>query len=672
MKRLGQSAVAAFCALLFMAFAATGAFAERRVALVIGNSKYANPSLALSNPRNDADDVTAALRDLGFEVVHSVDATKRDFEMTLARFGRLAAGADAALFFYAGHALQYQGRNYLMPIDGELEDEFSLRYQMESTDDVRAALDRAAGVKIMILDACRNNPAADLFKSKQVGTRALNATRGLARVDRAQGIVVSYATSADDVALDGGGRNSPYTTALLRRLKEPGLEVEIMFRRIAADVNAQTEGRQRPETYVSLIAEYYLNQKDRAIWDSIKAADDPAVIQDFIVRYPTSINVRDAQARLRAIDLAVRDRQKMKEEVEREMRARQEETQRTRIAGLEREQQEREAAQRRQEEELRAKAEAEKKLREQQAEQARLAAERTAREAAQRRQQEEAAAKAEAARKQQEYLAALAQQKKELEADQRRRQDESVANAQASRKLREQQEQQARLAAAERQRDEREAVQRRQQEEVAAKAEADKQLREQRERQARVAALEREQKDREATQRRQQTEQGGQVAVGPATAPQGDGCQQDEARLARLRAAPERDAVIKFERELTCARLRAQVVRLRESVGGPEISAAVAQPQPLTQPQTSNVAVKPSTEITPTPAPDAESDRQAGLRVQQVTAAPDPSSCKRDEERLARLRASRSRDEISKFERELGCEKLRPQVLRLRESLEGN
>src|SRR5258707_2698990 len=277
------------CGLIAVTLSAGHALADRRVALVIGNSQYKNANLTLPNPRNDAEDVAAVLRTLGFEVVYATDATKRDFDLAMAKFARTATDADVALFYYAGHALQLQGRNYLMPTDAELEDEISVRYQMEPIEDVRAALDRAAGVKIMILDACRNNPVADRLRRKMTGeARNLDTVRGLARIDRAQGMVVAYATAADNVALDGTGRNSPYTRALLKRLQEPGLEIEMMFRRIAADVNPQTDGRQRPETYVSLLSEYYLNQSDRVVWEQVKDSNDPTALRDFITRFPSS------------------------------------------------------------------------------------------------------------------------------------------------------------------------------------------------------------------------------------------------------------------------------------------------------------------------------------------------------------------------------------------------
>jgi uncharacterized caspase-like protein len=266
-------ALLVLCGLLSSVRWAAPALAERRVALVIGNSQYRGPGLALSNPRNDASDVAASLRALGFEVIEALDLDKRSLDLNLQKFARAATDADAVLFFYAGHAMQFQGRNYLTPIDAELEDEISLRYQMVSLDDVRAALDRANGVKIMILDACRNNPLADRLVRRLYGqNRSVGNVRGLARIDRTQGMVVAYATAADDVAQDGTGRNSPFTAALLSRMKEPGLEIEMMFRRVTADVSARTGGRQRPETYISLLSEYYLNQSDQVAWEGSRTA----------------------------------------------------------------------------------------------------------------------------------------------------------------------------------------------------------------------------------------------------------------------------------------------------------------------------------------------------------------------------------------------------------------
>lgn len=286
------------------------AFAERRVALVMGNSTYKATSLTLANPRNDAGDIAAALKGLGFEVVTTIDATKRDMDLALQQFARLAASADSALFFYAGHAMQFQGRNFLMPTDAELEDEVSIRYQMVALEDVRAALDRTRGVRIMVLDACRNNPLAVRLQSSVAGgSRSAAATRGLAPMDKSQGLLVAYATAPDDVAQDGVGRNSPFTTSLLKRLQEPGLEIGMMFRRVASDVNAQTSGRQRPETSISLLSEYYLNQNDRIAWDRIKDQDDVAALRDFVTKYPSSPLAITARNRLDLLEEARRARE---------------------------------------------------------------------------------------------------------------------------------------------------------------------------------------------------------------------------------------------------------------------------------------------------------------------------------------------------------------------------
>jgi Caspase domain len=325
-------ALLVLCGLLSSVLWAAPALAERRVALVIGNSQYRGPGLALSNPRNDASDVAASLRALGFEVIEALDLDKRSLDLNLQKFARAATDADAVLFFYAGHAMQFQGRNYLTPIDAELEDEISLRYQMVSLDDVRAALDRANGVKIMILDACRNNPLADRLVRRLYGqNRSVGNVRGLARIDRTQGMVVAYATAADDVAQDGTGRNSPFTAALLSRMKEPGLEIEMMFRRVTADVSARTGGRQRPETYISLLSEYYLNQSDQVAWEGIKDSTDAAKLREFIARFPASTRALLARHRLDVLERNQRERglEREREDIE-ELRARVKELERLR------------------------------------------------------------------------------------------------------------------------------------------------------------------------------------------------------------------------------------------------------------------------------------------------------------------------------------------------------
>src|SRR5262249_20645895 len=159
---------------------------------------------------NDASDVASELKELGFQVILVTEGDKRTMEQALQKFARESSNADSALFFYAGHALQFQGENFLMPVDTDFEDEIGLSFETVSMAEVRSALDRASGVKIMILDACRNNPMADRLRTANGRTRDLGGTRGLARIDKTKGMVVAYATAADNVAMDGKGRNSPF------------------------------------------------------------------------------------------------------------------------------------------------------------------------------------------------------------------------------------------------------------------------------------------------------------------------------------------------------------------------------------------------------------------------------------------------------------------------------
>ncbi|MGO4715601.1 caspase family protein [Bradyrhizobium sp. 2TAF24] len=541
--------------------------ADRRIALIVGNAHYGNPALTLSNPKNDAEDVADALRAVGFEVLKATDASKRDMDLAMARFARAATDSDAALFFYAGHALQYQGRNYLIPTDAEVEDEVSLRYQLMPIDDVRAALDRATGVKVMILDACRNNPIVESIRRRTTGeSRALGGQRGLARIDKTQGMVIAYSTAADEVAADGSGRNSPFTRAFLKRLKEPGLEIEQLFRRVAADVNTETGGRQRPETYVSLLSDYYLNQTDRTAYDVVKESSDPAVLRDFVSKYPSSSYVPDARYRIQHLELQAQEKQLQQ--------IRQEE------------------AARRQED--------------------------------QRRADQEAALR---------------------KADEQRRLDDQ-RRAEEQRKQDEQQ--RARQAEAERTRAEREATLR-QQDEQRQKAAAEAQRPPQK-----VAGIERlDQKDTKAE------------TPPPPTATTAS-CDQDAARLARLRANPALADIVQFERELTCDRLRPQVARLRESLAPPGsgILTPVAPPQPMA------LDNPPPLASPPPPAPAKPPERLADLKSQpSAPAAEQTEACKQAEARLARLRANPSYPDVVAFERELGCDRLRLQVARLRESL---
>jgi hypothetical protein len=184
--------------------------------------------------------------------------------------------------------MQYEGQNFLVPTDAELVDKYSLRHRMVALADVQSGLKGVNGVKIMILDACRNNSLAAQFMQRTYGlSHSVSQTRGLARLDRTEGMLIAYATAPDATAQDGTGRNSPFTAALLKRLREPGLSIVSMFQRVTGDVQKQTLGKQRPEIESQLSSEFVLNRSDRFVWDKIDQ-DDVNAMRDFFEKFPSS------------------------------------------------------------------------------------------------------------------------------------------------------------------------------------------------------------------------------------------------------------------------------------------------------------------------------------------------------------------------------------------------
>ncbi len=175
------------------------------------------------------------------------------------RFARAARTADVAMFYYSGHALQFGGVNYLVPIDAKLTDETDLR-RMTRVDDVVADLAQAKNLRILVLDSCRDNPLADQLRRSIGTTRAIPLQRGLAKIDSPEGMIVAYATQAGRTAEDGGGRNSPYTAAFLKHIDEKE-EIGSIFRRVSADVYETTKHEQLPELSLSFIGEFYLHGK---------------------------------------------------------------------------------------------------------------------------------------------------------------------------------------------------------------------------------------------------------------------------------------------------------------------------------------------------------------------------------------------------------------------------
>ena len=222
--------------------------ASDRVALVIGNADYAHvPRLA--NPLNDAGDMGAALARLGFAVTILENTGYQDMRRGLQEFMRAASGAAMAVVFYAGHGIEVDKRNFLVPVDARFRTDGDIKYEAVPLDLVVDTLEGVTGLRMVILDACRDNPfLADMLVRS---TRTIG--RGLARVEPSgEMLVVAYAAMGGTVALDGKGRNSPYTAALLAHLEEPGLELGLMFRKVSEAVRKTTGNDQQPVTYDNL------------------------------------------------------------------------------------------------------------------------------------------------------------------------------------------------------------------------------------------------------------------------------------------------------------------------------------------------------------------------------------------------------------------------------------
>jgi uncharacterized caspase-like protein len=308
----------AVLACLILAFSVGIARAEKRVALVIGNSAYKNVPV-LMNPKNDAQDIGKSLRDLGFFTIVATDLDRGGMNDVLDRFSRAVSGAEIALVYYSGHGMQFAGKNYLLPVEARLENADDVnRFRLMPLDDVFDVLQGAQGARIVILDACRNNPVEDDIKRRLASIAGANRdaylTRGLSRV-AANGLIVAYATQANDVASDGTGRNSPFASALLRYLGTPGLDVRQMFFNVQDEVDRLTAGKQRPELSISLVGQYKLKPETEAsankevaaaapvdpaaqAWAVTRDTTSQAVLEDFIRQFGNSVYGSMARARL--------------------------------------------------------------------------------------------------------------------------------------------------------------------------------------------------------------------------------------------------------------------------------------------------------------------------------------------------------------------------------------
>ena len=221
----------------------------KRVALVIGNGIYRNVP-TLPNPANDAADIAAALNRLGFAVTLVTNASFDQMRRGLIAFGRDAAGADMAAVFFAGHGMEISGENWLIPVDAQLRKDTDAENEAVSLRSVMLQVSSTTSLGLVILDACRNNP----FAAKMQRSLALRAATagGLGRIEPAGNVLVAYAARDGTTALDGDGRNSPFTAALLHNIEAPGVEVTFMFRNVRDDVMEATGNEQQPFVYGSL------------------------------------------------------------------------------------------------------------------------------------------------------------------------------------------------------------------------------------------------------------------------------------------------------------------------------------------------------------------------------------------------------------------------------------
>ena len=299
---------------------------DRRVALVIGNSDYASAP-ALPNPANDALAMSDSLRKLGFTVKTGIDLDAAGMVSNLRSFGTMAETADVALVFYAGHGIQVDGENFLLPVDTTLERERDLNYEALALNLILSEVSQARKLGVVILDACRDNPFAGQLKTAMGPTRSTVVGRGLTRVDAPADTLVAFATRDGAVAEDGFGFNSPFTTALVSHLDEPGVEIGHYFRKVRDSVVQSTNGRQEPYVYGSLSAEqFYLNPRssvpqpdlvqtsvpvpparpapqtdaeaDLLFWRSIQDRDDATEYRAYLNRFPNGMFADIARYRL--------------------------------------------------------------------------------------------------------------------------------------------------------------------------------------------------------------------------------------------------------------------------------------------------------------------------------------------------------------------------------------
>ena len=227
---------------------------SERLALVIGNGAY--QTAPLKNPVNDAEDVTRVLSSMGFKVSLHQNVDKRTMEESIRNFGRQLKAGGVGLFFFAGHGMQVEGQNYLIPVNAKIKSESDIKYEAVDAGLVLGKMEDAGNqLNIVILDACRNNPFSRNFR---------NAATGLARMDAPTGSLIAYSTAPGAVAADGVDRNGIFAKHLIKHLAAPNLTVEQVLKKVRIDVAAETSQRQIPWESSSLMGEFYFSSAQAA------------------------------------------------------------------------------------------------------------------------------------------------------------------------------------------------------------------------------------------------------------------------------------------------------------------------------------------------------------------------------------------------------------------------
>jgi tripartite-type tricarboxylate transporter receptor subunit TctC len=306
--------------LLLLVVLPSAVHAQKRVALVIGNSSYQHAG-ELANPKNDATDMAASLRSAGFQVIEGYDLNKAALDRKIRDFATALRGAQAGLFFYAGHGLQVSGQNYIVPVDAELTTEAALDFEMVRLDLVHRTMEREAPTNILILDACRNNPLARNL-ARAMGTRSATIGRGLAAVESGAGTLISFSTQPGNVALDGVGRNSPFAGALVKHMTSSQDDLGSILIAVRNDVMEVTQRKQVPWEHSAMMGRFYFkaptnaapppstsspqaNLEAERAWNLAKDTKSSAVLKSFIQRYSDTFYADLARERIEQLQANV-------------------------------------------------------------------------------------------------------------------------------------------------------------------------------------------------------------------------------------------------------------------------------------------------------------------------------------------------------------------------------